>query len=208
MAAMQRRVLGAMLLILCAAPAVAQGDRNERWCAGEGAPTAEQKIAGCTAVIAAGGDTRRVASAYNARGGQFYYKGEHLRAIADYDEAIRLYPEYAQALNNRCWANAVVGRLDAGLADCDAAAHLSPGNGNTYENRAFIHLRIGNYDRALADYDVAFKLEPESGDVLYGRGIAKLKKGDSAGGNADVAAGKKIKPWVGEEFERYGIKAP
>jgi tetratricopeptide (TPR) repeat protein len=194
------------ILALAAAPAVAQRDQNERWCAGAGEPTAEQKIAGCSAVIAAGSDARRVASAYNARGGQFYYKGEHLRAIEDYDQAIKLDPNYAHALNNRCWANAVVGRLEAGLKDCDAAQRLSPDNGNTYENRAFIHLRMGNYDRAIADYDAAFKLEPESGDVLYGRGIAKLRKGDVAGGNADVAAGKKIKPWVVEEFARYGIQ--
>ncbi len=205
---MGRAGLGAVLFILLAVPAAAQSDQNERWCAGEGGPTAEQTIAGCSAIIAAGGDARRVASAYNSRGGQFYYKGEHLRAIADYDQAIRLYPDYAHALNNRCWANALVGRLDAGLADCNSAARLSPDNGNTYENRAFIYLRMGNYDRAIADYDIAFKHEPESGDVLYGRGIAKLRKGDVAGGNADVAAGKKIKPWVVEEFKRYGIKAP
>jgi tetratricopeptide (TPR) repeat protein len=204
---MERTVLAAMLLVVLALPAGAQGDPNERWCAGEGDPTAEQRIAACSAVIAAGGsDARKIASAYNSRGGQFYYKGEHLRAIADYDQAIRLDPEYAHALNNRCWANAVIGRLAAGLADCDRAARLSPDNGNVYENRAFIHLKLGDYDRAVADYDAAFRLEPESGDVLYGRGIAKLRKGDVAGGNADVAAGKKIKPWVVEEFERYGVR--
>ena len=206
---MGRIVLSTMLLVLSVAPASTQRDQNERWCAGEGDPTAEQKIAGCSAIIAAGGsDTRRIAVAYNTRGGQYYYKGEHLRAIADYDEAIRLYPEYAHALNNRCWANAVVGRLEAGLRDCTSAARLTPDNGNVYENRAFIHLKMGNYDPAIADYDIAFKLEPDSGDVLYGRGVAKLRKGDTAGGNADIAAGKKIKPWVVEEFERYGIKAP
>ena len=204
--------LGTMLGLTLAAAAFAApaaADQNERWCAGEDGATSEQKIAGCTAIIEAGkGSPHEIAVAYNLRGGQFYYKGEHLRAIADYDQAIRLDPNYAHALNNRCWANAVVGRLDAGLADCTAAARLSPDNGNVYENRAFIHLKMGNYDRAMADYDVAFKLEPESGDVLYGRGIAKVRKGDVAGGNADIAAGKKIKPWVVEEFGRYGIKAP
>jgi tetratricopeptide (TPR) repeat protein len=206
---MKRAVLGAILIVLLAAPATAQRDQNERWCAGEGEPTADQKIAGCSAIIAAGkGSPHDLALAYNTRGGQFYYKGEHLRAIADYDEAIKLDPQYFHALNNRCWANAVVGRLEAALKDCDAAVPLSPNSGNVYENRAFIHLKMGSYTRAISDYDIALKLEPESGDVRYGRGIAKLRSGDVAGGNADIAAGKKIKSWVVEEFERYGIKAP
>lgn len=204
---MERAVFCAMLLVWFAASALAEPDQNERWCAGEGDATAEQKITGCSAIIAAGGnDVHRIAVAYNTRGGQFYYKGEHLRAIEDYGQAIRLEPNYFHALNNRCWANAVVGRLEAGLADCDAAVPLSPDSANVYENRAFIHLKLGNYDRAISDYDIALRLEPQSGDVLYGRGIAKLRKGDVAGGNADIAAGKKIKPWVVEEFERYGIK--
>lgn len=200
--------LAFVIAALAAAPAIAQRDQNERWCAGEDGATADQKIAGCSAIIVAGKETpHNLAVAYNTRGGQFYYKGEHLRAIADYDQAIRLDPNYAHALNNRCWANAVVGRLEAGVRDCDAAARLSPDNGNTYENRAFIYLRMGNYDRAIADYDTAFRFDPESGDVLYGRGIAKVRNGDTSG-HADIAAGKKIKPWVVEEFERYGIKGP
>ena len=131
---MKRAVVGAMLLLLFGAPATAERDQNERRCAGEDGATADQKIAGCSAIIAAGGpNIHRIALAYNTRGGQFYYKGEHLRAIANYDQAIRLEPQYFHALNNRCWANAVVGRLEAGLKDCDAAAG-SPDNRNSTKN--------------------------------------------------------------------------
>jgi hypothetical protein len=51
---MKRTTLGAMLLLLFAAPATAERDQNERWCAGEDGATADQKIAGCSAIITVG----------------------------------------------------------------------------------------------------------------------------------------------------------
>jgi hypothetical protein len=67
-----------------AASAAAERDQNDCWCAADDGATAEQKIAGCSAIIAAGKETpHNLAVAYNTRGGQFYYKGEHLRAIED-----------------------------------------------------------------------------------------------------------------------------
>jgi tetratricopeptide (TPR) repeat protein len=201
-------VLAVVIEITFSTPLRAQSGQNSRWCHGEGNPTAEQKIAGCSAVIKQGSDKEAVAYAYNARGGQYYYKGLHKRAIRDYDQAIRLKPDYAHAVNNRCWARAVVGRLNDALKDCNRAVKLQPNVGNTFENRAMIYLKLGQLKPAIADYDAALKLDPESADDLYGRGIAKLKSGDPAGGKADIEAGKLKKPWVVEEFVRYGIRVP
>lgn len=194
--------------VAISAPSIAQTDQDTRWCHGEDNATSEQKIAGCTAVIKQSGNHEARAYAYNARGGQYYYKGLHKRAIRDYDQAIRLRPNYAHAINNRCWARAIVGRLNDALNDCNKAVELQPQIGNTFENRAMIYLRLGQLRLAIADYDRALKLDPESADDLYGRGIAKLKSGDKEGGKADIKAGKIKKPSVVEEFVRYGIRAP
>jgi len=189
-------------------PGWAASSQDVRWCHGEDNPTADQKIAGCSAIIKQESDKEAVAYAYNARGGQYYYKGLHKRAIRDYDQAIRLNRNFAHAINNRCWARAVIGRLHDALKDCNRAITLQPQVGNTYENRAMIYLKMGQLKSAIADYDAALKLDPDSADDLYGRGIAKLKSGDVAGGRADIEAGKAKKSWVVEEFIRYGIRAP
>lgn len=192
---------------LALAPAVAQTDQNARWCRGEDNAALEQTMAGCTAVIERGQDTpANIALAYSLRGGAFYYKGDLARAIADYDEAIRLDPAFARAYNNRCWARAVVGRVQDAVADCGESLRLAPNVANTLENRGFAYLKMGQYDRAIADYDAGLRLNPSNqADYLYGRGLAKLKKGDASGA-ADVAAAKAQHEKIAEEFASYGVR--
>ncbi len=188
-------------------PALAQSDQNARWCRGEDGATLEQTISGCTAVIDRRTDTpQQVALAYSLRGGAIYYKGDPVRAIADYDEAIKLDPTFARGFNNRCWARAVVGRVAEAVADCDESLRLAPNVANTLENRGFAWLKMGQFDRAIADYDAGLRLNPDNkADYLYGRGLAKLKKGDASGA-ADVAAAKALHDKIDAEFASYGVK--
>ena len=53
-------------------------------------------------------------------------KQEYDRAIADYDEAIRLNPEVATAFNNRGNAYADKHLYDRAIADYDEAIRLNP----------------------------------------------------------------------------------
>ena len=194
-------------LALSAAPALAQSDRDARWCRGEDGASLEQTISGCTAVVDRRTDTpQQIALAYSLRGGAIYYKGDPVKAIADYDEAIKLDPAFARAFNNRCWARAVVGRVQEAVADCDASLRLASNVANTLENRGFAYLKMGQYDRAIADYEAGLALDPPNkADLLYGRGFAKLKKGDASGA-ADVAAAKALHEKIAEEFASYGVK--
>jgi tetratricopeptide (TPR) repeat protein len=41
------------------------------------------------------------AQVYNTRGSAYFRKGDYDRALADYDQAIRLDPKYTDPVNNR-----------------------------------------------------------------------------------------------------------
>ena len=53
-------------------------------------------------------------------------KGDYDRAIADYDRAIQLKPDYAEAYVNRGWAYNAKGDYDRAIADFDRAIQLKP----------------------------------------------------------------------------------
>jgi tetratricopeptide (TPR) repeat protein len=86
--------------------AAAQSSRlsNADLCNGMDRRSAESQIIGCTALIKSAVNTPRVlAIAYNNRGNAFSGVGQYEQAIKDYDESIRVDPNYANPFNNRAW---------------------------------------------------------------------------------------------------------
>ncbi len=114
---------------------------------------------------------------YN-RGIEWAAKGDHDRAIADYDAAIRLSPRNGDAFYNRggAWGNK--GDHDRAIADYDAAISLNPKDPAAYNGRAFERVAKGDYARAISDYDTAIQLDPKSAGALLARGRARYYSGD------------------------------
>src|ERR1700683_5122870 len=79
---------------------------------------ADRGIAACTRVIQGEDDTRhnRAVAFYN-RGYAYSTKRDRERAIADYDEALRLNPDYDHAYANRGLAYFAKGDFDHAIAD-------------------------------------------------------------------------------------------
>jgi tetratricopeptide (TPR) repeat protein len=115
---------------------------------------------------------------YNIRGLAYDSKGEHDRAIADYDEAIRLDPKNADSYVNRGLAYDRKGEHDRAIADYDEAIRLDPKDAPTYYNRGLAYDRKGEHDRAIADYDEAIRLDPKDADTYVNRGVAYVGKGE------------------------------
>ena len=66
------------------------------------------------------------ATTYSNIGLTYYNKGDYARAIQDFDEAIRLRPDYAKALNARGNAKKQMGDTAGGEADIASAKALAP----------------------------------------------------------------------------------
>jgi Flp pilus assembly protein TadD len=56
-------------------------------------------------------------------------------AIRDFDEVLRLRPKDPEAFNNRCWANAVLGDLQAALRDCNESLAIQPNYADALDSR-------------------------------------------------------------------------
>ena len=92
----------AVFLVLLAGSAVAQTrDQNWAWCKG-GDPVLS--IKGCTGLIQSLSETRNnLAIAHSNRGITYSDRGEFDRALADYEQALKLNPNLAQAMNSLAW---------------------------------------------------------------------------------------------------------
>ena len=115
-------------------------------------------------------------------------KGDLDRAIADFNEAIRLDPDPkdARAYNNRghAWRNK--GDLDRAIADYSEAIRLDPKFARAYYNRGFAWRDKGDLDRAIADYTEAIRLDPKNAAYYRSRGYAYFHKGDFTASAADL----------------------
>ena len=74
----------------------------------------------------------------------FLGAGDFDKAIQLYTQALKLQPDNAEALNQRCGARAAAGEMKAALEDCNAALTLKPGNASALDHRGMAYLKLGH----------------------------------------------------------------
>jgi len=133
----------------------------------------------------AGLDTPGRAEAHCVRGHELRWDGEHERALAEYDRAIALAPESAEAYNGRALAHRTLRDLAAALADVDRADGLSPGTVRILGLRGDILQGMARYEDAVAAFDRVLDLDPGHTLAKASRGQTKHSLGDDQGALAD-----------------------
>jgi tetratricopeptide (TPR) repeat protein len=202
---MRYRVCVVLGLLSFASPAGAQ-DMSQHWvrCLNEQeAFTADQSIEGCTAVIQAARDVpANMAIAFNSRGNSHAAKDQPDRAIEDYDQAIRLNPNYAAPHHNRGGVYLDRAQYDRAIQDYDQAIGLDPSalvfsiRGTSYSAK---------YDRAIQDFDQALRLKPNEAVLLSGRCYAKASAGALAAALADCNEALRRMPGHAEFLDSRGF---
>ena len=93
-------------------------------------------------------------------------------ALASYDRAIVLKPDYADAYYNRGSDLNDLNRQDEALASYDRAITLKPKYAEAYCNRGNVLLELKKYDKALLNYDKAIALKPDFAEAYFNRANA------------------------------------
>jgi lipoprotein NlpI len=121
---MYRCLFPIYLLILVSSPATAQQD--SRKICDDSKASADLTIAHCTNILESIRDAKNRASAFYTRGLAYSQKGDLDRAIADYDQAIRLNPSTAWFYPTRARASLYSGNLSKALADFTQVTAMIP----------------------------------------------------------------------------------
>jgi len=126
-----------------------------------------------------------VPEAYNNRGAVYAGLRQYDRALADYDRALAIDPDFSRALNNRGAAFQRIGDFEKARADFDRAVGLDPKNADVYYNRGNLYMAMEDYKSAIRDYTAAVELNPLHREARNNRGNAYCRAGDYDSGLAD-----------------------
>lgn len=159
---------------LCAAPA-----RRADWtsCARrDRSVSADAAVAACSRIIEARLEHRKhIATAHYLRGNARTFllrrPDPFADAIEDYDRAIGLRPDFADAFFERGRARIRSGQTDVALRDFDDALRHGPKRADLLTRRAEQLERLDLIDRAIADYTAALLLKPADPSVLWRRAL-------------------------------------
>ena len=166
------------------APAEALGPGTT--CANAAGSSRDLQIAACTALIRSRHPaTADLPAAYYNRGRAYAEKGEPSRALADFEQALRLKPNYPEALVGRGEILAQKNKWRHAVWDYDRAVRLKPDFADAYADRAIAFDTLHEFDRAIADYDRALRLRPNDASLEFLRDGARLARD---GGGHDVIA--------------------
>jgi tetratricopeptide (TPR) repeat protein len=107
-----------------------------------------------------------------------YEAGNYSQAAANYDKAIQLNPQYAEAYNNRGnlrYQN--LNNFKGALADYDKAIAIRPNSTLTYVNRGGLKAdKFNDIKGAIADFDKSIALDNQDYLVYNNRGYLKDAK--------------------------------
>ncbi len=135
-------------------------------------------------------------------GNSHFRRREIEAAIADYDEALRLNPQYANAYTVRGLAKGSLEQHEAAIADCDEALRLNPQDTNAYITRGLEKLSLKEYEATIADCDAVLALKPQYASVYTVRGLAKSSLRRHRDARADVQRALALATEQGNEKAR------
>jgi tetratricopeptide (TPR) repeat protein len=155
----------------------------------------DEAILACTRAISSGLLTDRdLARAFYNRANAHDNRGDFDEALADFDHAIRIDPNFVLGFNDRGYLYLAKGNVDRAITDFDEAIRLDPKFAKSYAHRGTAYLAKGDYPRAIADLDEAIRLDPKYGHGYSLRGDYYLTRGDYLHAIADYQLALGINP--------------
>jgi tetratricopeptide (TPR) repeat protein len=121
----------------------------------------DRRIVSCTRIIesAAVVDRHTLAVAHHGRAVAYVHKHDFARALADFDDAVRLEPNNSGNHQNRGNLYDLMGDYDKAIADYNESIRLGP-RPSVYFDRGLARERHGDLEGAIADYLESARLNP------------------------------------------------
>ena len=149
-------------------------------------------------------DDQRRSQLLSELGNLLYASQAFEDAVASYDRAIELKPDYHEAWSIRGIALRNLGQYEAAVASFDRALEIKPDKDEDWYDRGIALVNLGQYEAAVASFDRAIEIKPNDHLAWSIRGIALYNLGQYEAAVASFDRALEIKP---DKDEAWNYKA-
>ncbi|PKN88595.1 MAG: hypothetical protein CVU51_03840 [Deltaproteobacteria bacterium HGW-Deltaproteobacteria-1] len=129
--------------------------------------------------------------------------GDYSQAIKDFDAAIGIKPDYAEAYYNRGLAYKALGNVRNAIDDYSQAIKIKPNMAEAYNNRGNAYGASGDCSLAVGDFNTAIEIKPSYAEAYMNRGNAYNCLGDYQQAIADYGRAIEKRPdYAGSYYNR------
>ncbi|TRU05080.1 MAG: serine protease [Microcystis sp. Msp_OC_L_20101000_S702] len=142
---------------------------------------------------------------YVNRGFLYYNQQKYELASDDYNKAIEINPNFAEAYNNRGLLYYNQQKYELALADYSKAIEINPNFALAYNNRGGIYYNQQKYELALADFNKAIEINPNLAEAYLNRGGIYYNQQKYELALADFNKAIEINPNLAEAYNNRGL---
>lgn len=141
---------------------------------------------------------------FYARGKNYYWLDDYNRALADFDDALKLRPQVPAILAQRGEAYHKLGEFDEAMKDFNAALQLDPLFPDAWQGRSRVFWSQKRFNEALQDIENALKLQPHDAYNLWNKGRLLLRLKDYSKAASSIKRASELRPEVAGIWYDYG----
>lgn len=127
-------------------------------------------------------------------GNEYYFNHNFQSAILEYDRAIEVQPNFAEAYNNRGNANVMLKNYQQAVQDYQNAIKYNKVDARIYNNLGSTYFMLKDYHAAINEYGQALNLNPNLFDAYYNRALAYCYIGQYQAALSDARIAMNLKP--------------
>jgi len=142
---------------------------------------------------------------HNNLGIALLQKGQVDEAMAQFQKALEIKANYADAHNNLGSALLQKGQADEAMGHFQKALEIKPNYADAHYNLGIALLKKGRVDDAMAEYQKALELNPNYADAHNNLGSALLQKGQVTDAMVQFQRALEINPNNAEAHNNFGV---
>ena len=166
----------------------------------------EEQISELTYIVKTEKESKVLENAYFIRGNIYRKNNKLHKALADYEESIKLNPKDPLTHFARAFVFNNMGEKQKSIEGYTKAIELKPDYAMAYNNRGIGFSNLGKPEEAIKDYTKAIELNSEDAEIYYNRGNALSSLGKPEEAIKDYTKAIELDPKDAEAYNNRGTE--